>query len=133
MYGPDYVWMLPGYFGDGWWMSEHEGVTCTAEQLKTASEGYLTTAFSKYGMGSEPTVGGMVSDHRGPGSRGAGAMRATIKPAHNVRGLTTNGPPPKLQMDLYHVKQELAHALYKIGGQAGYQPIVVFHGRAHVP
>ncbi|XP_038053709.1 gamma-aminobutyric acid type B receptor subunit 2-like [Patiria miniata] len=58
MYGPNYVWMIPGYYSNGWWMVEEEGVSCTVEELKQASEGYLTIAYSKYGRGEEPGVGG---------------------------------------------------------------------------
>ncbi|XP_038053698.1 gamma-aminobutyric acid type B receptor subunit 2-like [Patiria miniata] len=58
MYGPNFVWMIPGYFSDGWWTKEKAGLDCTPQQLKLASEGYLSIAYSMYGMGEEEGICG---------------------------------------------------------------------------
>ncbi|XP_033634269.1 gamma-aminobutyric acid type B receptor subunit 2-like [Asterias rubens] len=41
IYGANYVWMIPGYFADDWQSVKQDGVSCSAEDLKMASEGYL--------------------------------------------------------------------------------------------
>lgn len=41
MYGANYVWMIPGYFADDWQSVKQDGVSCSAEDLKMASEGYF--------------------------------------------------------------------------------------------
>ncbi|XP_033634882.1 gamma-aminobutyric acid type B receptor subunit 2-like [Asterias rubens] len=48
MYGANYVWMIPGYYSANW-QDDVEGLDCTAEQLREATEGYLTVAFMMYG------------------------------------------------------------------------------------
>ncbi|XP_022083852.1 gamma-aminobutyric acid type B receptor subunit 1-like [Acanthaster planci] len=58
MYGPNYVWMIPGYYSNGWWMTTEEGLDCTPDELKRATEGYLTIAYSKYGRSDHPGIGG---------------------------------------------------------------------------
>ncbi|XP_022083750.1 gamma-aminobutyric acid type B receptor subunit 2-like [Acanthaster planci] len=58
MFGPNYVWIIPGYFTNGWWAADNNGVECTPEQLKTASEGYLTITFSMYGLSEDPGICG---------------------------------------------------------------------------
>ncbi|XP_022082609.1 gamma-aminobutyric acid type B receptor subunit 1-like isoform X2 [Acanthaster planci] len=60
LYGPRYVWMLPGYYADGWWKVPEEGVTCTPEELKKASEGYLTIMWSQFGREEVNTIAGIT-------------------------------------------------------------------------
>ncbi|XP_033634369.1 gamma-aminobutyric acid type B receptor subunit 2-like [Asterias rubens] len=54
LYGPNYVWMVPGYFPDNW-QQKTDGVNCTADQLKTATEGYLAVTFNNFERSNEIT------------------------------------------------------------------------------
>lgn len=60
MYGKKYVWLIPGYFADDWWRVDDDEVTCTQEELKEASEGYLTVTWSMYGREELSTQAGVV-------------------------------------------------------------------------
>ena len=61
MYGPRYVWMIPGYIIDGWWAVPDKHVTCTPEELRRASEGYLALTWSMFGREEVVTQAGIVS------------------------------------------------------------------------
>ena len=52
MYGKNYVWMIPGYYSAGW-QTNVDDVNCSAEELKIATEGYLTATFSMYGISKD--------------------------------------------------------------------------------
>ncbi|XP_071809845.1 gamma-aminobutyric acid type B receptor subunit 2-like [Asterias amurensis] len=56
MYGKKYVWLIPGYFADRWWQVADKEVTCTPDELKRASEGYLTVTWSMFGREELPTI-----------------------------------------------------------------------------
>ncbi|XP_038050632.1 gamma-aminobutyric acid type B receptor subunit 2-like [Patiria miniata] len=60
LYGSRYVWMIPGYFKNGWWKVAEEGVSCTPDELKIASEGYLTIMWSQYGREEVNTIAGIT-------------------------------------------------------------------------
>ncbi|XP_071794546.1 gamma-aminobutyric acid type B receptor subunit 2-like [Asterias amurensis] len=60
MYGPDYVWMILGLYMNGWQYVEDEMISCTTEELLTASEGYLAITFSFYGQEKDVGRGGQT-------------------------------------------------------------------------
>ena len=60
MYGPDYVWMILGTYKDGWQYVEDEMISCTTEELLTATEGYLAITFSFYGQEKDVGRSGQV-------------------------------------------------------------------------
>ena len=60
MYGKKYVWLIPGYFAEKWWQVADNEVTCTPDELKRASEGYLTVTWSMFGREELPTIAGVV-------------------------------------------------------------------------
>ena len=43
LYGKHYAWFLPGGYHDMWWTKQDSHVTCTADQLYQAIEGYIST------------------------------------------------------------------------------------------
>ncbi|XP_071794700.1 gamma-aminobutyric acid type B receptor subunit 2-like [Asterias amurensis] len=53
MYGADYVWMIPGYFADDWQSVKQDGVSCSAEDLKMASEGYFGFTPALHAIGKD--------------------------------------------------------------------------------
>ena len=52
MYGPNYVWILTGYVSSSW-QSSPEGVHCSSEELRIASEGYFKVGFIMYGLSQD--------------------------------------------------------------------------------
>ena len=40
--GPQYVWLLPGWYRNGWWNAT--GINCTAEEMKNGLEHSLASA-----------------------------------------------------------------------------------------
>ena len=35
--GPDFVWLIPGWYGSNWWAAV-DGIDCTAEEMKKSLE-----------------------------------------------------------------------------------------------
>ena len=52
LYGANYVWIMPGYFDDEWKAKVDEEIDCSVDDLKRATEGYLTVTYSFYGVGT---------------------------------------------------------------------------------
>ncbi|KRX79938.1 Gamma-aminobutyric acid type B receptor subunit 2 [Trichinella sp. T6] len=50
LYGPEYVWIIPGYHQDYWWLSKTDQLPCSRFQLRKALEGHFALRFtySKY-------------------------------------------------------------------------------------
>ena len=66
MYGKEYVWMIPGNFPEAWWREDY-GEDCTQEQLRAASEGYLSIAFTFHSVAEVVGISGRVSADRNDG------------------------------------------------------------------
>ena len=47
--GPDFVWLLPGWYRPGWW-NDVSDVECTAEEMKNGLEHSLTYASNSIGQ-----------------------------------------------------------------------------------
>ena len=63
LYGKRYVWFFIGWYENNWYEVglEKEGITCTAEQMRIAAEGHLTTEALMWNQdNTEVTVSGMV-------------------------------------------------------------------------
>lgn len=43
LYGPKYVWFLPGWFNDRWWEKNVSHISCTPEQISLVADGYIST------------------------------------------------------------------------------------------
>ena len=41
MTGTKYVWIMVGWYDDGWWRTRDPAVTCTIEEMDRAAEGYV--------------------------------------------------------------------------------------------
>ncbi|GIX78227.1 gamma-aminobutyric acid type B receptor subunit 1 [Caerostris extrusa] len=61
MYGRHYVWFLIGWYEDDWYLLKDKSHNCTAQQMKEAAEGHLTTEALMLNQGPEPTISGMTS------------------------------------------------------------------------
>ena len=61
MTGPKYVWVMPGWFDDGWWTTPDPAVDCTQEQMSEAAEGYFTAADLTLSPDPEPGISGINS------------------------------------------------------------------------
>lgn len=60
MYHPGYVWITPGWYGEGWWMvGGEESLNCTLQQLETVLNRSLTVTVEAQNSGS---ISGKVSD-----------------------------------------------------------------------
>ncbi|XP_045468620.1 gamma-aminobutyric acid type B receptor subunit 1 isoform X1 [Harmonia axyridis] len=65
LYGISYTWFFIGWYEDDWYIRnlEKEGIECTAEQMKAAAEGHLTTEALMWNQNSnERTISGMTSE-----------------------------------------------------------------------
>ncbi|GAU97950.1 hypothetical protein RvY_09165-3 [Ramazzottius varieornatus] len=56
LYGPRYVWLIPGSFPSNWWLDQRENSDCSNEELEEAIEGYLSVTVATGGA-SEVTPG----------------------------------------------------------------------------
>lgn len=45
-YGPKYVWILIGWYGQGWWNDALTYSTCTVDQILEVIEGHFATGES---------------------------------------------------------------------------------------
>ncbi|XP_072029935.1 gamma-aminobutyric acid type B receptor subunit 1-like [Amphiura filiformis] len=60
MYGDKYVWIIYGWYTDGWWKIRDEDIDCTLEEMEAAVEGYLTVDVLSYGIGSDTGPAGIT-------------------------------------------------------------------------
>jgi len=61
LYGPKYVWFIIGWYPDNWWAQPDPSINCTADMLKEALQGHLTTEGLMLNPNTDrPTVSGMV-------------------------------------------------------------------------
>ncbi|XP_070577493.1 gamma-aminobutyric acid type B receptor subunit 2-like [Ptychodera flava] len=63
MTGPDYVWILIGWYGNQWWEVEDPYVDCSIAEMKEAVEGsqYISTESLQLSTSPEPTVAGITA------------------------------------------------------------------------
>ncbi|KAJ8048427.1 Gamma-aminobutyric acid type B receptor subunit 2 [Holothuria leucospilota] len=61
LYGPTYVWLLPGWYSPRWWQVPDNSTTCTPDQLYAALKGYIGTDILPLSTRSEKTISGWVS------------------------------------------------------------------------
>ncbi|KAH8033279.1 hypothetical protein HPB51_008762 [Rhipicephalus microplus] len=59
VFGKQYVWLLIGWYEDGWYTVQDKGHNCTTEQMKEALEGHFTTEALMLNQGSQETISGM--------------------------------------------------------------------------
>ncbi|XP_006813511.1 gamma-aminobutyric acid type B receptor subunit 2-like [Saccoglossus kowalevskii] len=45
VYGPKYVWMIEGWFNNGWWNISDSDCGCTTDQLAQVAQGYFGTSW----------------------------------------------------------------------------------------
>ncbi|XP_041973799.1 gamma-aminobutyric acid type B receptor subunit 1 [Aricia agestis] len=65
LYGKSYVWFFIGWYEDNWFETnlEREGIECTAEQMREAAEGHLTTEALMWNQNAnQTTISGMTSE-----------------------------------------------------------------------
>ncbi|XP_038071683.1 uncharacterized protein LOC119740441 [Patiria miniata] len=62
MTGPDYVWMIIGWYRENWWMDEDPNIRCTVQEMNLAVEGaqYLSTESLQLSTSTEPTIAGIT-------------------------------------------------------------------------
>ena len=62
MTGPDYVWMIIGWYRKDWWRDEDPNVRCTVQEMRLAVEGtqYFSTESLQLSTSEKPTVAGIV-------------------------------------------------------------------------
>lgn len=61
VFGKQYVWLLIGWYEDGWYTVQDKGHNCTTEQMKEALEGHFTTEALMLNQGNQETISGMSS------------------------------------------------------------------------
>ncbi|KAB0802323.1 hypothetical protein PPYR_04509 [Photinus pyralis] len=65
LYGRSNVWFFIGWYEDDWFVNnlEKEGIECTADQMREAAEGHLTTEALMWNQNlNERTISGMTSE-----------------------------------------------------------------------
>ena len=60
LYGPRYVWMLMGSYGERWWETVTD-VNCTHAQLASAVEGYFSVDSLNFILGKEKSYSELVN------------------------------------------------------------------------
>ncbi|CAG0888622.1 unnamed protein product [Cyprideis torosa] len=63
LYGRSYVWLLIGWYEDNWYQAnlEKEGINCTADQMREAAEGHITTEARMWNTDNSITVSGSTT------------------------------------------------------------------------
>ena len=46
LYGRKYVWIVPGFFGNGWWKEENPNLDCSAAEILQATEEHFEFNFA---------------------------------------------------------------------------------------
>ncbi|EEB17707.1 class C metabotropic glutamate-like G-protein coupled receptor GPRgbb1, putative [Pediculus humanus corporis] len=64
LYGKSYVWFFIGWYEDNWFEVnlQKEGIECTAEEMKLAAEGHLTTEALMWNQNNQTTISGKTSE-----------------------------------------------------------------------
>lgn len=60
LYGKKYVWIIIGWYPDNWYKKRDPKVNCTADQIKEALEGHITTEAVVLHQENTVTQSGMV-------------------------------------------------------------------------
>ncbi|XP_022086469.1 gamma-aminobutyric acid type B receptor subunit 2-like isoform X2 [Acanthaster planci] len=60
MYGPKYVWILPGWFQREWWRAEAD-TDCSAEDLAEVAEGYFAIDSLDINIDNRSSISGLTS------------------------------------------------------------------------
>ena len=61
MFGPKYVWVVPGDYPDEWWKIQDTNISCSSEQLMEALHGYIGTDVMPLSKNTQKTISGLVS------------------------------------------------------------------------
>ena len=63
MTGPDYAWLLIGWYSDKWWTADDDFIDCTVEEMTEAvlSTMYISTEPLQISPKTDPVVSGIVS------------------------------------------------------------------------
>ena len=63
MYGPKYVWMMPGFYYKNWFADDlqESGVNCTVSQIQEVIEGYVSFENELLPVSKEKPLAGYVS------------------------------------------------------------------------
>ena len=62
MYGRNYVWILVGWFNDGWWKKEDPTLDCTPEEMALVAEGAIHTGIVYTDPNQINGISGMTSN-----------------------------------------------------------------------
>ncbi|XP_046398268.1 gamma-aminobutyric acid type B receptor subunit 1 isoform X3 [Ischnura elegans] len=64
LYGKSHVWFFIGWYEDNWFVEnlDQEGIKCTAEEMKMAAEGHLTTEALMWNQNEQQTISGMTTN-----------------------------------------------------------------------
>nr|XP_006812189.1 PREDICTED: gamma-aminobutyric acid type B receptor subunit 1-like [Saccoglossus kowalevskii] len=60
LYGQKYVYLLPGWYTDGWWIVSDHNIDCTVDQMKEAIEGYISVESLLLSRDDDVTVSGLT-------------------------------------------------------------------------
>ena len=62
MTGEGYMWMIVGWMGIGWYLTEDAAISCSQADMKLAVESslYIATEFEILSTSEEPGISGMV-------------------------------------------------------------------------
>lgn len=60
MYGKQYQWIIPGWFGAKWWEVKDDGLDCTPAQVRKAAGNYLAAMEATWSTDPRPTINGQV-------------------------------------------------------------------------
>ena len=68
MFGPKYVWIVPGDYSPNWWQhgSDEDAPECGPEELREVLEGHFGTDVLGLSTTGDTTIANMVGGHLGP-------------------------------------------------------------------
>ena len=70
LYGKKYVWFIIGWYPNNWYKHTDDNINCTADQLKEALEGHITTEAVILHQENTMTISNMVCNFIHHTSRG---------------------------------------------------------------
>ena len=62
MYGPEYVWILPGWFEEKWWEIPDDNINCSPDQITKAAGNYIAAMESTWSDDPRETISGQVKN-----------------------------------------------------------------------
>ncbi|XP_006811624.1 gamma-aminobutyric acid type B receptor subunit 1-like, partial [Saccoglossus kowalevskii] len=61
LYGPKYVWIIPGFFVPEWWTQGLDNLDCTEDEMRLAVDGYFSIVWATWSKDSRHSISGQTA------------------------------------------------------------------------